>query len=195
MAHKLDILYEEYPINLWFKPTLTQLEAEILFEAHNEGDGTYGWLSPRIANKIRSYIFKNAIAEDSFIDLASFIDWVKGLITGWDAAAKERKCYLYRYFNKDGVLLYVGISLSLIRRQYQHSRESKWYDEFTHMTKENYATAIEATIAERIAIEQEKPLYNILHNTEYKQLRDQVNSEIHEHQSKYFTETKDENNT
>ena len=180
MAHKLDVLVGEYPMHLWFKPTLTQREVDELFDAHDEGDGTYGWLSPRLANKIRSYIFRNGIEEDTFIDLASFIDWIKGLITSWEFTARERKCYLYRYFNKDHTLLYVGISLSLIRRRYQHSRDSKWYDEFTYMTKENYETAIEAANAERIAIEKEKPLYNILHNT--------VNAEIQEHQSKYFKE-------
>ena len=36
-------------------------------------------------------------------------------------------CQLYRHFDCDGVLLYVGISLSTVARLCEHKHSSKWY--------------------------------------------------------------------
>jgi len=71
---------------------------------------------------------------------------------------------LYRHFDKDDVLLYVGISLSTIQRLSQHKRTAHWFDKVTRVSVEKYATREEALFKERETIRLEKPLYNIVHN-------------------------------
>lgn len=76
------------------------------------------------------------------------------------------KTALYRYFDADGRLLYVGVSLSGIARQSQHQSASHWYADHASMTTEWFATRSEALEAERMAIITEKPIYNVVHRDE-----------------------------
>jgi predicted GIY-YIG superfamily endonuclease len=68
---------------------------------------------------------------------------------------------LYRHFNSDGVLLYVGISINAVLRLSQHRQMSHWYDEIANITLESFETRAEALKAETHAIQNEKPKYNI----------------------------------
>lgn len=77
---------------------------------------------------------------------------------------KESKTELYRYFDKDGTLLYVGISLSAVLRQSSHKLLSSWYAEAVTMTIERFETRIMALSAEKEAIISEKPKHNVMHN-------------------------------
>jgi hypothetical protein len=70
---------------------------------------------------------------------------------------------LYRYFDKDDSLLYVGISVSPIARQLQHRQTSRWYDRVAKMTVEWCESREEALDLERIAIINERPRHNIRH--------------------------------
>lgn len=81
-----------------------------------------------------------------------------------DAERKDAKTELYRYFDKGGELLYVGISLSAVLRQSSHKLLSSWYDDAVTMTIERFATRAEALVAEKSAIISEKPKHNIVHN-------------------------------
>jgi len=67
---------------------------------------------------------------------------------------------LYRHFDKDGLLLYVGISLSAIERLRSHRRYAVWYRDIATIAVERFPTRWEALLAERVAIEDEKPLHN-----------------------------------
>ena len=69
------------------------------------------------------------------------------------------KTDLYRHFNADGVLLYVGVSLSAIERLIGH-RGSKWSHEIANVTVEPFRSRNAALAAETKAIRIEKPLYN-----------------------------------
>jgi predicted GIY-YIG superfamily endonuclease len=69
--------------------------------------------------------------------------------------------YLYRHFDKDGQLLYVGISLSAMTRISQHRESSPWFDLINNITLEKFASRKAALRAETDAIQIEKPLYNI----------------------------------
>lgn len=71
---------------------------------------------------------------------------------------------LYRHFDAEGRLLYVGISLSVVHRLQQHLAGSSWAHEITRVEVAKYATRGEALAAERAAIETEKPLHNKQHN-------------------------------
>jgi len=67
---------------------------------------------------------------------------------------------LYRHFDADGKLLYVGISLSAAHRLSQHNGQSEWASKIASMTVETLASREEALAAERVAIKTEKPAWN-----------------------------------
>lgn len=71
---------------------------------------------------------------------------------------------LYRQFNRDGKLLYVGISINAFERFRQHAKDKTWIDTVASMTIEHFASRQEALDAERAAIESECPLWNIVFN-------------------------------
>lgn len=66
---------------------------------------------------------------------------------------------LYRHFDANGRLLYVGVSLSTVARLSQH-RSSPWFDEIATVTSQNFPTQADAYKAERSAIWRELPIYN-----------------------------------
>lgn len=68
--------------------------------------------------------------------------------------------FLYRHFDADGRLLYVGVSNNVERRLIQHHRDSPWASEIASVVSEPMETREGALIAERAAIEAEKPIHN-----------------------------------
>lgn len=69
---------------------------------------------------------------------------------------------LYRHWNADGELLYVGISLSALGRLQQHNNASHWANQIARVTIETFDTRDEAAEAERLAIANENPKHNIV---------------------------------
>jgi predicted GIY-YIG superfamily endonuclease len=69
---------------------------------------------------------------------------------------------LYRHWDKDNNLLYVGISYCSLTRLKQHSKSAKWFKEVANVTIEQFSTRKEAEEAELKAIRTEKPEYNIV---------------------------------
>lgn len=76
-----------------------------------------------------------------------------------------KKTALYRHFDKNGVLLYIGISSSATARAVQHHNGSRWADLIARIDVEHYATREEALAAEAAAIKTEKPPYNVAGNS------------------------------
>lgn len=70
---------------------------------------------------------------------------------------------LYRHWNVDDQLLYVGISGTSLKRFVQHNSTSEWASQVVKITIERFPTRLEAQIAEVEAILAEKPLHNVLH--------------------------------
>lgn len=68
-------------------------------------------------------------------------------------------CALYRYFDARNMLLYVGISNSVLRRLEQH-HSRHWFFRVVWMRIDRYPNRDAAMRAERIAIRTELPLYN-----------------------------------
>lgn len=68
--------------------------------------------------------------------------------------------HLYRHFDKDDVLLYVGVSLRVLQRLGQHKANSHWFVRIAKVTLENYDSREAVLEAERQAILSEKPLHN-----------------------------------
>jgi predicted DNA-binding transcriptional regulator AlpA len=71
--------------------------------------------------------------------------------------------HLYRHFDSAGRLLYVGISLSAIARLGEHKVSSHWFWQIAKIEVTAYASRASAAKAERITVQREKPLHNIIH--------------------------------
>lgn len=73
---------------------------------------------------------------------------------------KPSECAVYRFYDRGGALLYVGIAWNPGRRWERHKRESPWFRNARRVRVDVYATEREALTVERLAIRDEKPLYN-----------------------------------
>jgi excinuclease UvrABC nuclease subunit len=75
----------------------------------------------------------------------------------------KRVTHLYRLWDANGELLYVGISKSAVRRLTDHQRGKPWADEINRVTITNVSTRAEAERLEIEAIANENPKYNVRH--------------------------------
>lgn len=73
------------------------------------------------------------------------------------------KTALYRFFDADGELLYVGITHRLNERLSAHKKTKAW-DEVAQIKLEHYPDRLEAELAEIRAIREESPAWNVVHN-------------------------------
>src|SRR5689334_18376041 len=71
---------------------------------------------------------------------------------------------LYRYFDKEGELLYVGITSAWHLRLKGHSARSPWWLRAATVSLTHYQTRAEALAEEARAISHEHPLYNRAHS-------------------------------
>jgi predicted GIY-YIG superfamily endonuclease len=71
--------------------------------------------------------------------------------------------HLYRLFDKEDRLLYVGISKKVFNRINEHMNEKSWASEIAREEVTRFANRGEAMDAEIEAIKKEQPLYNIQH--------------------------------
>lgn len=75
-----------------------------------------------------------------------------------------RPTQLYRHFDRDGVLLYVGISLNAVSRLSSHVTSSDWCGQIANVSVELHPTRQAALAAEKKAIKSERPAFNKIHN-------------------------------
>ena len=80
------------------------------------------------------------------------------------------KTQLYRHYDSNKKLLYVGISLNAAARLAQHRDAAHWFDAITDVKIETYPTREDALAAERRAIAEENPACNIQHRQTIKQI-------------------------
>lgn len=74
------------------------------------------------------------------------------------------KTALYRLFDADGALLYIGIANDPKTRWSSHAGEKRWWGDVARKTLEWFATREEAESAEVAAIVGERPQYNVTHS-------------------------------
>lgn len=67
---------------------------------------------------------------------------------------------LYRHFDEDDKLLYIGISFSAVERLGQHAYGSAWFSSIARVEIEHFENRQTALEAEEKAIRLEKPLHN-----------------------------------
>lgn len=71
---------------------------------------------------------------------------------------------VYRLYDADDRLLYVGITTNPQRRWWQHARDKHWWPEVTRKTVEWFETRKSAERIEKIEVEEEEPVYNRVYN-------------------------------
>lgn len=71
--------------------------------------------------------------------------------------------HLYRHFDAAGILLYVGVSLSALNRLAAHRRKAPWFWSIARVEISRFDTREQSLEAERTAIVNERPLFNIQH--------------------------------
>lgn len=71
---------------------------------------------------------------------------------------------LYRFYDKNDQLLYVGISSNPARRAHEHSKDKPWWADVARSIMEHHPTRESAAAAEVAAIVTESPLHNVVHN-------------------------------
>ena len=74
---------------------------------------------------------------------------------------QQMNTQLYRHFDKENKLLYIGISLSTFARLSQHKDHSEWFKQINRVSIEHFENREEAMAAERKAIKSENPMFNI----------------------------------
>lgn len=80
---------------------------------------------------------------------------------------------LYRMFDDESNLLYVGISLDVIKRVKAHQKKY-WWNEVVNIRLERFNSKEELMAAEILAIKNEGPKYNIQHNETNCQIQSQI---------------------
>jgi predicted GIY-YIG superfamily endonuclease len=80
------------------------------------------------------------------------------------ADIENRPHALYRLFAHDDALLYVGITCDVGSRWKRHSDDKPWWSELSRTTVQHYPNRSTALEAERTAIQNEHPKYNVQHN-------------------------------
>lgn len=76
------------------------------------------------------------------------------------APLQPERTALYRHYDADGVLLYVGIAVDPAMRFKTHAKQAPWTAFAARHEGEWFATREEAAEAERAAIRDERPLFN-----------------------------------
>lgn len=71
---------------------------------------------------------------------------------------------VYQYFDRAGVLIYVGITCTGIARNQQHNADKDWWQWVAKQTIEHYHSRAEALGREKALIQKYRPPFNIIHN-------------------------------
>lgn len=69
--------------------------------------------------------------------------------------------HLYRHYDSEDNLLYVGVSLSAVHRLSQHKKSAHWFSDIRRVEIETFDSREAVLDAERTAIYSENPLHNL----------------------------------
>lgn len=117
----------------------------------------------RVENIQQRHVNSNRRQRDEFLDEMETLRPRVELIL---KAQSMSSFILYRHFDEDGGLLYVGkTNRSLPQRSNEHLKRSIWYKLTARTETERFDTQEELDTAEKHAIENEHPTFNKQHNT------------------------------
>ena len=77
---------------------------------------------------------------------------------------REPSYVLYRFYDVEHVLLYVGVTGKLSRRIKQHESTKSWWHKVASIKIERFPSQTDVFAAEKFAIVTEGPIYNGSHN-------------------------------
>lgn len=78
---------------------------------------------------------------------------------------------VYLYYDKRGLLIYVGITSRGVQRQRQHNADKEWWKYVTRQEVAHFQTRKAALLRERELIQKHRPPFNRQHNPTYKYSR------------------------
>ena len=84
---------------------------------------------------------------------------------------------LYRAYDENENLIYIGQSTKFLERMKQHIKSSEWSGLVDTWKLQRFDTQEKLLTHEKIAIKKEKPLYNKTHNLYYRQNMEELKSE------------------
>lgn len=99
--------------------------------------------------------------------LRTGLEWIFTTRFNRDAAVASEKSVptaVYRHFDEDGLLLYVGCTSDPDNRARTHQRNAVWSLWAVDQTVEWYDSRLDGEAAETAAIESEQPIFNVTHN-------------------------------
>lgn len=98
------------------------------------------------------------------------------LFEDFQARLRDEKCkyFLYRQFDRDDNLLYVGMSMNVFKRTKGHQSSSYWFNSVKKITIEGFITKEDALIAEKKAIILERPRFNVMNNAYRKYIENEL---------------------
>lgn len=76
---------------------------------------------------------------------------------------------VYRYYDRNNLLLYVGITSRGIARNFEHNATKAWWQFVDQQRVDHYSTRDAARAAERQLIRQYRPPFNVQHNPTHMQ--------------------------
>ena len=82
--------------------------------------------------------------------------------------------YLYRAYDGDDTLLYVGVSGKWSERLHSHEKNSEWMEQTDYVSIERFSDRDSVLAAERTAITKERPLFNKDFNVAYEKPMDHL---------------------
>lgn len=82
-----------------------------------------------------------------------------------------RATSVYRYYDANGILIYVGITKRGTSRNFEHSSHAAWWQYVASQEVEHYETRAEAHSREVALIQRHRPPFNVQHNVDSKSLR------------------------
>ena len=77
------------------------------------------------------------------------------------SAERGSMSFVYRFFDADGALLYVGCTYNMIARKSQHRKKTPWFGDVARIEIEEFSSRLEADLAELEYIRAERPRYNV----------------------------------
>lgn len=78
---------------------------------------------------------------------------------------------VYKYYDRHGILLYVGITSRGISRNREHNATKEWWPFVASQTVEHFPTRDAALAHERLTIQRRQPPFNKQHNRAYSAIR------------------------
>jgi hypothetical protein len=84
-------------------------------------------------------------------------------LSAWQESLIDRRTALYRAYDHEDRLLYVGITTDVDVRLGEHRREAPWFAAMARLDVEWFPDRLGAEGAEREAIRTEHPMWNIVH--------------------------------